>query len=223
MELRLLDNLIKNGKIISKRAEADLYLVYFEGRESILKIRKVKKYRIKEIDLSIRRNRTYLEANILNFLSENNFPSPKLYYANLSETYLIMEYIKGGKLKNLLDRHVIDDIEGIGLRIGELVGRLHNLGIIHNDLTTSNFILRENSIDQIYLIDYGLSMKSDSFKDKAVDIDVFHRVLISTHPNESNIIFRNFLEGYKTVSSDYSDTIKFYNKLSKMGRYHERR
>jgi len=223
MELRLQDELIGNGKMISKGAEADLYLVYFEGKESILKIRKRKRYRIKELDLSIRRNRTYLEASILDFLNKNNFPSPKLYYANLSETYIIMEYIKGEKLKTLLDKHLIDNIGLIGFKIGKLVGRLHNLGIIHNDLTTSNFILRENSIDQIYLIDYGLSMKSNSFKDKAVDLDVFYRVLVSTHPEESNAMFREFLEGYKMISQDYSDTIKFYDKLSRMGRYYERR
>ena len=134
-----------------------------------------------------------------------------------------MEYVRGEKLKNILDKHVIKDIELIGFEIGKLVGKLHNLGIIHNDLTTSNFILKDGSIKQIYLIDYGLSMKSSSFKDKAVDIDVFHRVLIATHPDESNMMFKKFLEGYKMISSDYEDTIKFYNKLSRMGRYYERR
>lgn len=38
--------------------------------------------------------------------------------------------------------------------MGFLIFRLHQQGIIHGDLTTSNMILKDN---KLYLIDFGLS------------------------------------------------------------------
>jgi len=224
MGVSLLSNLLKDAYFLSKGAEADLYVVNFENMKSILKIRKKKMYRIHEIDRVIRRNRTYNEASMLYTLNTNHYPSPQLYYANLNESYIIMEYISGQRIKEAIKLMSIEEISAVGLSIGRMIGWLHNLNIVHNDLTTSNFIIK--NIDKnklmIYLIDYGLSMRSYSFKDKAVDIDIFNRVLVSTHPDISRSFFSSFIKGYRETSKEYESVIRFYNKLSRMGRYHER-
>lgn len=51
---------------------------------------------------------------------------------------------------------MIKVIENIGI----LVLKVHEVGIIHGDLTTSNMIITEEG--HIYLIDFGLSFFKDS-------------------------------------------------------------
>jgi TP53 regulating kinase-like protein len=64
--------------------------------------------------------------------------------------------------------------------MGELVNRVHEVGVIHGDLTTSNMIIRQG---KIYLIDFGLSYFRDSAEDRAVDLYVLERAFKSTHPH----------------------------------------
>ena len=65
------------------------------------------------------------------------------------------------------------------IKLGRLINRLHEIGIIHGDLTTSNMIYNENNIG---LLDFGLSYTKSSAEDKAVDLYVLERAFISTHP-----------------------------------------
>ena len=65
--------------------------------------------------------------------------------------------------------------------MGKTINNVHDLGIIHGDLTTSNMIIRNDK--QIVLIDFGLSYYKDSAEDKAVDLYVLERAFKSTHPH----------------------------------------
>ena len=65
--------------------------------------------------------------------------------------------------------------------MGKTINNVHDLGIIHGDLTTSNMIIRNDK--QIVLIDFGLSYFKDSAEDKAVDLYVLERAFKSTHPH----------------------------------------
>lgn len=64
--------------------------------------------------------------------------------------------------------------------MGRLVKDVHEAGIIHGDLTTSNMIV--NLDGHIVLIDFGLSYFKDSAEDRAVDLYVLERAFKSTHP-----------------------------------------
>lgn len=97
-------------------------------------------------------------------------------------------------------------------RIGELVGRLHNIGIVHGDLTTSNIMIVEK-LDgeskthsfELALIDFGLSKSTFAAEEQAVDLYVLERALLSTHPNLSENFFDLVLEKYKfTAETDTS-------------------
>ncbi len=93
--------------------------------------------------------------------------------------------------------------------IGKNIGILHKNDIIHGDLTTSNLLINENKkddenkdedddliINEIIMIDFGLSEGSTKIEDKAVDIYVLERALISTHP-ESEYMIDIILKEYK--------------------------
>ena len=94
---------------------------------------------------------------------------------------------------------------------------LHQGDMIHGDLTTSNMMLRPNTLRLnsevikqtpiqiaesgelgiLYIIDFGLSCVSTKIEDKATDIYVLKRAFISTHPG-SEPLFDKILELYKT-------------------------
>lgn len=63
--------------------------------------------------------------------------------------------------------------------MGQMILRLHNVNIIHGDLTTSNMMI---SNDKLYLIDFGLAYTKPNAEDKAVDLYVLERAFVSTHP-----------------------------------------
>lgn len=89
--------------------------------------------------------------------------------------------------------------------IGIQIARLHQVNIIHGDLTTSNMMVRSKAVDgentfEIVLIDFGLSYVSSLLEDKAVDLYVLERAFLSTHPDTDNPLlsnrFNKLLAGY---------------------------
>ncbi|KAJ9053449.1 serine/threonine-protein kinase bud32 [Entomophthora muscae] len=74
---------------------------------------------------------------------------------------------------------------------------MHELNIIHGDLTTSNVMIRtssgkqESEIEDLastVLIDFGLSSVSSQPEDKAVDLYVLERAFQATHPQLSSLV-----------------------------------
>ena len=58
------------------------------------------------------------------------------------------------------------------------MGRLHNVQIIHGDLTSSNVMVSKTDNSSVKLIDFGLSQITDNTEEKAVDLYVFEKSLI---------------------------------------------
>ena len=81
---------------IARGAEAVLY----EDKDRIIKHRSKKKYRIKELDDELRKQRTRREANLLIKIP---IPHPKLIDSDNKEK-IVMEKIKGRKLRDILDK-----------------------------------------------------------------------------------------------------------------------
>lgn len=115
----------------------------------------------------------------------------------------LFEYIK----------RVAEDLSGLASLIGHCVAELHNIGIIHGDLTTSNLLLiptkREDGetpakrvkpdelmTDHLVVpIDFGLSTGSTHPEERAVDLYVLERALLSTHFPDSEF-FNSVLTYY---------------------------
>jgi len=175
-------------KLIGKGAEADLFL----ENDVVFKIRIPKSYRIKEIDDDLRKKRTRSESKILQkigdlgpgFLSTNDVDE------------LRMNFVSGILLKHVLDSNV-----SLAKQIGLNVGKLHDLNIVHGDLTTSNMILNYSNV--IKIIDFGLSFVSDKVEDKAVDLHLFREAVESKHFLKEKEIWNNFLKGYNPSNKDF--------------------
>lgn len=80
--------------------------------------------------------------------------------------------------------------------VGIAIGKIHEADIVHGDLTTSNLMVVMDSHQnyQIVIIDFGLGMTRPVIEDKAVDLYVLERALISTHPGTEYLVryFLNF-------------------------------
>lgn len=81
--------------------------------------------------------------------------------------------------------------------VGNAIGRVHAADIVHGDLTSSNLMVSTADGDQqpprVYLIDFGLGMTRPAIEDKAVDLYVLERALISTHPGSEYLVSPSLL------------------------------
>ena len=179
----------------------------------VYKRRIQKRYRVKEIDERIRRERTKSEAKLISEARRKGVPTPIIF--DINDYELVMEKIEGD-----LAREVID--EPISKRIGEFVGILHKNSIIHSDLTTSNIIVNQDDHNHVYFIDFGLSFIESSTEAKGVDVHVFFQSLCGTHESYERLK-ESFIEGYKRTFSDASQVLRRVKEIEQRGRYVERK
>jgi len=197
-------------EIIGRGAEAVLYLE--EG--NLVKERIEKGYRIKELDAVLRKRRTRLESRILSKAKRAGIPTPSVFRTD--EYKIVMEYIEGERLKELLQES--KNREELAFEIGSIVGKIHSFGIIHGDLTTSNMILR----DKIYFIDFGLAFHSTSVEDRAIDLHLLHQAYQSTHFRYIKKLWDYTLKGYKESFEDWEKVLTRLEQIRKRGRYVKR-
>ncbi len=208
--LEKMSSKITKEKIIRKGAEATLYYGHWFDKEVIFKYRIPKKYRIEELDKTIRTARTLSEARALIRVKNYGINVPQVYEIDAKKATIVMKYIQGKKLKDVME--ILDNIKKktYFTTIGKYIAILHKNGHIHGDVTTSNIIITSN--EEIFLIDFGLHEYSDSIEDKSVDLHLFKRVLISSHGKDFNFCFNAFLEGYK---SEYMNNLKECQEIIK--------
>ncbi len=199
--------------LIKKGAEADIYLIDWYGRKAVRKVRKSKNYRNKILDEEIRKKRTLHEAEMLSGAKRAGVTTPLMYFIDPKNTEIIMQYIKGNLVRDVLARNL-----KLSRSIGVYAAKLHKNSIVHGDLTTSNFILYDS---KLVLIDFGLSFYSERIEDKAVDIRLIKEILSSAHAPIFNKAFDLFIKGYESVvgSSFTSKILKKVSEIEKRGRY----
>lgn len=201
-------------KLLKKGAEADIYITSWNGQKSILKIRKKKDYRIQSLDTRIRTLRTVREAKMLSEVKSFGIITPLVYFVDEKKCKIFLQYIKGGLVRDLSSRQIIQ----VCKEIGNIAGILHKNGIMHGDLTTSNFILSKKGL---VILDFGLSQKTNEIVDFAIDLRLFKEVLNSAHAQIVNNAWTLFLQGYqKILGKNLAE--KIINQVSvieKRGRY----
>ncbi len=194
--------------IIARGAEAILY----KKGEGIVKERIRKGYRLKELDEKLRKQRTRKEAKLLAKASKL-INTPKLISMDESGKLLEMEFIDGKKLSDCLDG--LEDSLRVCKKIGEGIAKLHDKGIIHGDLTTSNMILKEG---KVYFVDFGLGFESLNIEHRAVDLHLIKQALEARHFSSFEEYWRGVLKGYN-FSKDAQEVLKRLEKVEKRGRY----
>ena len=210
---------MKQPLLIKKGAEASLYLASWHGRKVIMKKRLPKKYRLSKLDEQIKTYRTIHEPQLIHEAKKAGVPTPTIFLVNVKDATIIMEFIEGRQVKQLLNEASKSERQILCLRIGELIGRLHRYGIIHGDLTTSNMIL--SSEGKIFFVDFGLGEKSKELEARGVDLHLMKRALQSTHFRFVEECFNAVIEGYSKVlgSETGKNVLDKIREIERRGRY----
>lgn len=206
-------------KLIKQGAEAKIMISRQDDQNVIIKDRIKKNYRIKQIDEKIRKSRTSLESNLLSEARRSGVPTPKIFEIDKKNHKIIMQYVDGERIKELLNRSDKKKIEQISFEIGKLIGKLHTRGIIHGDLTTSNMIMKN---EKIYFIDFGLGFFSKKLEDQGTDLRLLHEALKSTHFKIMNVCWKRIIEGYQKEYSKANQVLKKIEEIKKRARYMKR-
>ncbi|KAG8526748.1 uncharacterized protein KY384_008177 [Bacidia gigantensis] len=213
--------------LLTQGAEALIYRTNFlqPTLHSILKYRPSKAYRHPTLDRRLTRHRILSEARTLVKCRREGVSVPGVLGLDAdggggeegtgAGGWMVLEYIEGKTVREALQ---LRRVESLMQNIGRSVGRLHEVGVVHGDLTTSNMMLRptaptspmlndeamnntgthedEGTMQgEIVLIDFGLAAQSLQDEDKAVDLYVLERAFGSTHP-EIEERFQDVLKAY---------------------------
>ena len=201
-------------KLINRGAEADVYSTIWNKNKAILKIRKEKSYRNSLLDKKIRKQRTSRESQFISQVKSFGISTPLIYFMDVNKCSILMQYIDGKLVRDLKG----NDIVKVCSEIGQIVGTMHKHGIMHGDLTTSNFILDKK---KLFLIDFGLASRTEKPDDHAVDLRLFKEILNSAHAEVMEKSWKNFQKGYsKAVGMKYSKKIlNLVAVIESRGRY----
>lgn len=208
-------------KIIAQGAEA---LLIKKG--GLLLKRRIKKgYRHPSLDWNLRTTRTRREARILQkALSIISIPKVRAIDGMVKqklepETEIEMEFVDGKLLSEHLDKLKKAKALKTCKEIGRQTAALHDTGIIHGDLTTSNMILKkEKRKYKVYFIDFGLAFHSARVEDKAVDLHLLKEALKSRHFKHWKAYFKAVLDGY-SASENALKVAERLKKVEARGRY----
>lgn len=202
--------------IIYQGAEAKICRTEYMCFDVVQKRRISKSYRIKNIDDQLISYRTKEEAKLMTEARNHGVSVPTIYDVDLEKGIITMDYLKGKRIKDILNDLSEEERARICKKIGESVAKFHNNDIIHGDITTSNMIILD---DKIHFIDFGLGEINSEIEAKGVDLHVLMEAIDSTHSKYSNC-FDYVLEGYKKeLKEDANLVIRKIEEIVKRGRY----
>lgn len=193
-------------------AEARVEEAVHMGRAVIAKVRVPKAYRHEVLDARLRAERTRDEASLLLAARAAGVPVPVVYDVDRAAAALRLERIEGPALRDVLP-HDADEAAAIRFHdLGRIIARLHDAGLTHGDLTTSNILVPGGLV----LIDFGLGQFSNEAEQRAVDLHLMEEALEATD-DRAEALMAAFLEGYD--ARDRDATIRRLEAVRERGRY----
>lgn len=225
---------MQDMRLIAQGAEARLYKGIYLGMPCLMKERFVKNYRHPELDTRLTRERIRAESRAILRAKAAGIPTPAVYRVSAEGRSIYLEdMVNTVMLKSFIDKDVsgrsnVDHLlEYIGRELGAIVARLHSNHIIHGDLTTSNILLEtEKSSNELsvnetgdknrfILIDFGLARVDCTPEDKAVDLYVLERSLLSAH-SEVPTLFSRILHHYQLCYENKNECKQILSKYKEV-------
>lgn len=194
-------------ELIKQGAESRLHKGLYLGMPTLIKERFEKRYRHPTLDYILMKERIKAETRAILKCKAVGIRTPTLYLVDLRRRSIFMEYFEHSVTAKVFIFKANESlIEKLSSNIGNILGKMHSNNIVHGDLTTSNIlVVNKRKSDEFYMnyedlylvfIDFGLSRTDSSAEDKAVDLYVLERAILSTHTTNCNI-FSNILAAYQ--------------------------
>lgn len=232
-------------ELITQGAEGRLYKTTYllPSIPCALKYRPAKPWRHPTLDARLTKHRILSEARILSKCRRDGVRVPAVYALDEAQGWLMLEWIPGQPVRANINARLGKRTEGIaqdealkGLmrKIGTAVGKLHKIGIVHGDLTTSNMMLdpagsgggaNGNGMDgqseslegEVVIIDLGLASGAVQEEERAVDLYVLERAFGSTHPR-AECVFHELLDAYRETHKQAPGVLKKLEEVRMRGR-----
>jgi TP53 regulating kinase-like protein len=206
------------GRLLYKGAEADIVLGDWQGLEAVFKVRKPLTYRLQILDEAIRRQRTVHEAEMIHLAKEAGVDSPSLYNVDIRSSTLVMQFVRGERLKDLVGSLSGSQLDETFFEFGQDIAKLHRFGIMHGDLTTANVLRSDN---RLVFVDFGLSVRTARLEDHAVDLRLIKETLVGAHPEASGRALDALSRGYASVVGPMRShaVLKQLQNIERRGRY----
>jgi TP53 regulating kinase and related kinases len=195
----------------------------FLSRPTIIKQRFKKTYRHPILDDRLTSQRLRQEVRCMLKARKLGVPTPVVYHVDVTTATIYMQHISGSSLKDVLyknaraeaSHHNRESDVCLVREMAIAVARLHDGGMVHGDLTTSNVLVEslrpegtsETEASRIVLIDFGLAFLSTLPEDRAVDLYVLERAFLSAHAMEGAALFEEFTETYRRTSRNWCATL----------------
>ena len=204
------------GRLLYRGAEADVVRGQWQGLEAVFKVRKPLRYRLPVLDEEIRRQRTLHEAQMMHQAKRAGVAAPYLYHVDPPASTLVMEYVKGTRLKDVMA--TAGGTGGVFREFGRNVGLLHRAGIMHGDLTTANVVRRGRGL---VFVDFGLSIRTERVEDHAVDLRLIKETLLGAHPEAAAAALEELNGGYAGVLGPARSkaVLRQLSNIERRGRY----
>ena len=202
----------------ARRGAQRVFACTFLGEEAVLKHRFSKKYRHPAIDRKLTKQRLVAEARAVVKARRLGVAVPSLLYAEAQTGSRVFRRSRGRQLKlGSNEEGVSPRGERLLVELGATVAKLHDGGMIHGDLTTSNAMVDDEADGRLVMIDFGLSTNSDLAEDKGVDLYVMERAFTSAHAAHGNL-FERVLSAYKRSTTRWSGVFNKYAEVKARGR-----
>jgi N6-L-threonylcarbamoyladenine synthase/protein kinase Bud32 len=209
-----------DGTILGKGAEATITKMRYGEIESVEKIRIPKGYRHPLLESRLTSSRVRKEARMLSLMKDSGIRTPYLLEVDPENGRIVMELIEGPRLASVLN--VIDTTFQIDAleKMGNTLGTLHSNGMVHGDMTTSNFLITamDNGKIDLCLLDTSLSDRTDEIERMGVDLRLFFEVFSSTHPDLLDLS-DHFWKGYLESFPSGNAARKKLDEINSRGRY----
>jgi TP53 regulating kinase-like protein len=206
-------------ELVARGAESIILKVERWNQPFVLKWRQSKPYLLEDIDTHLRKTRTTRECKMLSVARSLGIRTPAVYAMDMSGFTVLMDYIDGMQLKQLVNELPEDQLKKYCNEFGQSIAMLHKGDVVHGDPTTSNVLIDSKS--RLWLVDFGLSEMNATVEMKGVDLHLIHRALETTHWDLQELMLDATIKGYSQVMGDDSkDILSRMEEIRERGRYH---
>lgn len=206
-------------QLLTLGAESAIYIVEYWGKTLALKWRPIKPYLHNEIDKLLRTSRTSRECKMLTFVRTLGVPTPAVHFVDISHHLIVMDFIEGRQLKQLVGVSSKKRITSLCHEFGKLLGIMHLSDVVHGDPTTSNVVIDTQS--KMWLVDFGLAEKNATIEMKGVDLHLLRHTYETTHWDLQETMLESTMDGYIEISGDAAEPVLARaDEIRERGRYH---
>ena len=177
------------------------------------------------LDSQLTKDRHRAEARSLLKCKQIGVRVPTMFLCDSTQFIIVMQNLSQAStakdcINKLLGENNRDQLVKLAREVGGVVAKMHQAGLIHGDLTSSNILVEKtaDSTYQLSMIDFGLSSLEGSAEDKGVDLYVLERALLSTHPN-TEWLFQEMMDHYKLqYGKGVGEVVRKFEEIRLRGR-----